>query len=142
MMNEKNTGWIRHVSLTPPTLQNNTADADRLIKVDMDGNKIDGDLEPSSVVKMHLDVYKSKENIGAVVHAHPPFATGFAFAGIALDECIMPQIIISLGSIPLTRFGTPSTSEIPDNVKPYLKEHDVFLWKELRDFPAGKHHVP
>ena len=126
------------VLCTPTGMSKGYLTTDQLIKVDMDGNKIDGDLEPSSEVKMHLDVYKSKENIGAVVHAHPPFATGFAVAGIALDECIIPEIIISLGSIPLTRFGTPSTSEIPDNVKPYLKEHDVFLLENHGALSIGK----
>ena len=126
------------VLCTPTGMSKGYLTTDQLIKVDMDGNKIDGDLEPSSEVKMHLDIYKSKENIGAVVHAHPPFATGFAVAGIALDECIMPEIIISLGSIPLTRFGTPSTSEIPDSVRPYLKEHDVFLLENHGALSIGK----
>ncbi len=126
------------VLCTPTGMSKGYLTTDQLIKVDMDGNKIDGDLEPSSEVKMHLDVYKSKENIGAVVHAHPPNSTGFAVAGIALDECIMPEIIISLGSIPLTRFGTPSTSEIPDNIRPYLKEHDVFLLENHGALSIGK----
>ena len=126
------------VLCTPTGMSKGYLTTDQLIKVDMDGNKIDGDLEPSSEVKMHLDVYKSKENIGAVVHAHPPFATGFAVAGIALDECIMPEIIISLGSIPLARFGTPSTSEIPDSIRPYLKEHDVFLLENHGALSIGK----
>jgi L-fuculose-phosphate aldolase len=126
------------VICTPTGMSKGYLTSDQLIKVDMDGNKIDGEMEPSSEVKMHLDVYKSKENIGAVVHAHPPFSTGFAVAGIALDECIMPEIIISLGSIPLTRFGTPSTSEIPDNIRPYLKEHDVFLLENHGALSIGK----
>lgn len=123
---------------TPTGMSKGYLTTDQLIKVDMDGNKISGELEPSSEVKMHLDVYRGKENIGAVVHAHPPFATGFAVAGIALDECVMPEIIISLGSIPLTRFGIPSTSEIPDNIRPYLKEHDVFLLENHGALSIGK----
>ncbi|MBC7333732.1 MAG: class II aldolase/adducin family protein, partial [Actinobacteria bacterium] len=83
--------------------------------------------EPSSEVKMHIDVYKNRSDVNAVVHAHPPFATGFAVAGLALDQCILPEIIISLGSIPLAEYGTPSTYEIPQNVRKYLKDHNVFL---------------
>ncbi|MBM3709830.1 MAG: class II aldolase/adducin family protein, partial [Actinobacteria bacterium] len=101
--------------------------AEQLIKVDMMGNKIEGELEPSSEVKMHIDVYKNKPGINAVVHAHPTFATGYAVAGIPLEECVIPEIIISLGSIPLTKYGTPSTMEIPENIRSYLKEHNVFL---------------
>jgi L-fuculose-phosphate aldolase len=112
---------------TPTGMSKGFLDSSQLIKVDAEGNMIDGFLKPSSEIKMHLDIYKRKDNINAVVHAHPPFATGYAVAGIPLDECIMPEIIIGLGSIPLTGFGTPSTMEIPENVRPYLKEHNVFL---------------
>jgi L-fuculose-phosphate aldolase len=93
----------------------------------MSGNKMEGELEPSSEVKMHIDVYKNKPGVNSVVHAHPPYATGFAVAGIPLDQCVIPEIIVSLGSIPLAKFGTPSTMEIPEKVRPYLKEHCVFL---------------
>jgi len=110
------------VLCTPTGQSKGCLTTDQLIKVDMDGNKKEGELEPSSEIKMHIDVYKNKESVKSVVHAHPPYATGFAVAGVPLDQCIMPEIIIGLGSIPLAKFGTPSTMEIPD-----LKEHNVFL---------------
>lgn len=118
---------VRTVLCTPTGMSKGYLAPDQLIKVDMDGNKIEGELNPSSEVKMHIDVYKNKENINSVVHAHPPYATGFAVAGLALDQCIIPEIIASLGSIPLTRYGTPSTFEIPEHVREYLKEYNVFL---------------
>lgn len=126
------------VLCTPTGMSKGYLTTDQLIKIDMDGNKIDGDLEPSSEMKMHLDVYRNKEDIGAVVHAHPPNTTGFAVAGIALDECVMPEIIISLGSIPLARFGLPSTSDIPDSIRPYLKEHNVFMMENHGALSIGK----
>ncbi|MBN1298411.1 MAG: class II aldolase/adducin family protein, partial [Actinobacteria bacterium] len=115
------------VLCTPTGMSKGYMRTDQLIKVDMDGNKIEGSLEPSSEILMHLDVYKNKEGINSVVHAHPPFATGFAVAGVDLDQCIMPEIIIGLGSIPTAKFGTPSTMEIPESIRPFLKEHNVFL---------------
>jgi L-fuculose-phosphate aldolase len=115
------------VLCTPTGMSKGYLSTDQLIKVDMEGNKIDGQLEPSSEIKMHLDVYKNKEGVNSVVHAHPPYSTGFAVAGIRLDECIMPEIIIGLGSIPTAKFGTPSTMEIPENIRPLLKEYSVFL---------------
>ena len=126
------------VLCTPTGMSKGCIKEHQLIKIDLDGNKIDGELEPSSEIKMHLDVYKNKENIGAVVHAHPPFSTGFAVAGIALDECVMPEIIMSIGSIPLAKFGLPSTPEIPENIRPYLKEHDVFLLQNHGALSIGK----
>jgi L-fuculose-phosphate aldolase len=115
------------VLCTPTGMSKGYLSCDQLIKVDMSGNKIEGELEPSSEVKMHIDVYQNKPGINSVVHAHPPYATGFAVAGVPLDQCVMPEIIIGLGSIPLAKFGTPSTMEIPEKVRPYLKEHNVFL---------------
>ena len=72
-----------------------------------------------------------------MVHAHPPYATGFAVAGIPLDECVMPEIIIGLGSIPMTKFGTPSTMEIPENIRPFLKQYSVFLLENHGALSAG-----
>jgi len=115
------------VLCTPTGMSKGYLTAGQLIKVDMDGNKLEGELEPSSEVKMHIDVYKQRKDVNSVVHAHPPYATGFAVAGIALDKCILPEVIFSIGSIPLAKYGTPSTSEIPDNVRKYLKDHSVFL---------------
>jgi L-fuculose-phosphate aldolase len=115
------------VLCTPTGMSKGYLTADQLIKVNMAGTKIEGELKPSSEVKMHIDVYNNKPGVNSVVHAHPPYATGFAVAGIPLDECVMPEIIISLGSIPLTKFGTPSTMEIPENIRPYLKDHNAFL---------------
>ena len=115
------------VLCTPKGMSKGYLTTDQLIKIDMDGNKIEGKLEPSSEVKMHIDVYKNREDVSSVVHAHPPYATGFAVAGLALDQCILPEVVFSIGSIPLTKYGTPSTFEIPDNVREYLKDHNVFL---------------
>ena len=110
---------------------------DQLVKVDMDGNKLEGALEASSEVKIHLDVYKHKEGVYAAVHAHPPYATAHAVAGIPLDQCVIPEIIISLGAIPLTEYGTPSTQEIPDNIRKYLKDYNAFLMQNHGAFTIG-----
>ncbi|MDD5659389.1 MAG: class II aldolase/adducin family protein [Actinomycetota bacterium] len=114
---------------TPTGISKGTMTPDMLLKVDIDGNKLEGEkeLKPSSEIKMHLDILKNKPQVTSVVHAHPPFGTAFAVAGIPLNECILPEIVISLGQIPLTKYGTPSTFEIPESVREYLKESSVFL---------------
>jgi L-fuculose-phosphate aldolase len=126
------------VLCTPTGMSKGYLQCDQLIKVDMEGNKLAGELEPSSEIKMHLDVYKNKEGVNSVVHAHPPIATGFAASGIRLDECIMPEIIIGLGSIPTAKFGTPSTMEIPESIRPYLKNYDVYLLENHGALSVGK----
>ena len=63
----------------------------------------------------------------AVVHAHPPTATGFAVANIPLDRYVMIETVIAIGSVPVTPYGTPSTNEVPEAIAPFLEEHDVLL---------------
>lgn len=114
---------------TPTGISKGIMTPDMLIKVDINGNKLEGEkeLKPSSEIKMHLDILKNKPGVNSVVHAHPPFGTAFAVAGVPLDQCILPEVVISLGHIPLTRYGTPSTFEIPDSVREHLKDNFVFL---------------
>ena len=82
---------------------------------------------PSSEVKMHLRCYRERDDIGAVVHAHPPYATGYACAHQPLDDfCLIGQVIF-VGAVPLTPYATPSTDEVPDTIAPFLQEHDVLL---------------
>lgn len=112
---------------TPTAVSKGFMTPDMIVKVDLEGNLISGRLRPSSELKMHLDVYKNREDVKAVVHAHPPTATGFSVAGIPLDEMIMPEVIISLGTVPVAEYGTPSTMELPDAIRKYLACHDGIL---------------
>jgi L-fuculose-phosphate aldolase len=82
---------------------------------------------PSSEFKMHLRCYKERPDINAVVHAHPPTATGFALAHIPLDEYSMPEAIMFLGSVPIAPYATPGTDEVPESLVPYLPYHDTIL---------------
>lgn len=82
---------------------------------------------PSSELKMHLRCYDKRDDVFSVVHAHPPGATGFAVAHRPMDMYNMIEDVAVIGSVPLTPYGTPSTSEVPDAIEPYLEEHDVML---------------
>ncbi len=112
---------------TPTGVSKGFMTPDMIIKIDAEGNKLEGKLKPSSEIKMHMRVYKERPDVNAVVHAHPPTATGFAIAGIPLDKFTMPEAVIFLGTVPLTAYGTPSTNEIPDAVSKELQTHDAFL---------------
>ena len=76
---------------------------------------------------MHLEVYRQRLDVRAVVHAHPPTATGFAVAGIPLDRAVLAEVLTTLGSIPLAEYATPSTAELPTAVGKYIKAHDGML---------------
>ncbi|MFA5562430.1 MAG: class II aldolase/adducin family protein [Eubacteriales bacterium] len=112
---------------TPTGVSKGFMTPDMIIKVDGKGNKIEGKLNPSSEIKMHMRVYRERPDVRSVVHAHPPTATAFAVANIPLDMYIMPEAILYLGSVPVCAYGTPSTEEIPDALLPYIQDHDAFL---------------
>ena len=113
---------------TPTGVSKGFLTPEMICRVDAQGNKVEECAwRPSSEFKMHLQVFRDRPDVRAVVHAHPPTATGFAVAGLPLDEYIMPEAIIFLGTVPLTPYGTPSTDEIPKAIAPYLQNHDAFL---------------
>lgn len=112
---------------TPTGVSKGFMTPDMIIKVDMHGNKVSGELQPSSEIKMHLAVYEMRPDVQSVVHAHPPTATGFAVAGIPIAKPIMPEVVISLGWVPVARYGTPSTEELPDSLREHLGSHDAVL---------------
>ena len=111
-----------------------------ICKVDKEGNVLEANegFRPSSEIKMHMRVYGKRPDVGAVVHAHPTFATAFAIAGIPLTQPVMPEAVISLGCVPLAPYGTPSTVEIPDAVEPYLEHFDQVLLENHGALTWGK----
>ena len=114
---------------TPTGISKSFLTPEMIIEIDGEGKVIDGNTKyrPSSELPMHLRCYRDRDDVRAVVHAHPPTATGFAIANIPLDKYTMPEAIISLGSVPIAKYGTPSTQEVPDAVAVYLPDHDVML---------------
>lgn len=89
--------------------------------IDLKGNIKDIRIKPSSEHKLHLYVYKHRPEINAVIHAHPPFATAFAVSGKHLSTYIQPETVVFLGKVPLVKYGTPSTNELPENLREHLK---------------------
>ncbi|MBQ8636474.1 MAG: class II aldolase/adducin family protein [Clostridia bacterium] len=114
---------------TPTGVSKGYMTPDMICKVDAKGNPKEstGKYRPSSEFKMHLKVYEERPDVNAVVHAHPPIATSFAIAGIALDKLIMPEAVIFLGGVPIAQYGTPSTMEIPESLDPYIQDYDAIL---------------
>lgn len=114
---------------TPTGISKSFITPEKLVHIDKDCNILEAEAgyRPSSEIKMHLRCYEEREDVGAVLHAHPPVATGYAVANIPLDEYSMIETVLTLGSIPVTPYGTPSTYEVPDAIAPYLGEHDAVL---------------
>jgi L-fuculose-phosphate aldolase len=107
--------------------------AEDLVEVDSSGEPVASQQplspsrRPSTEIGMHLFIYSRRPDVRAIVHAHPPYATGFATAGIALDRCIAPEVIVGLGAIPLATYATPSTAEVAASLEPFVKTADAIL---------------
>ena len=122
---------------TPTGVSKGDLTPDMIIKVDKDGKKLEGKLNPSSEIKMHMRVYRERPDVTAVVHAHPPIATAFTVADIDLDQYILPEAVLTIGDVPTCDYGTPSTMEIPDSLDPYLQNHDAFLLRNHGALTVG-----
>ena len=122
---------------TPTGVSKRDLTPDMIIKVDKNGNKLEGKMNPSSEIKMHMRVYQERPDVNAVVHAHPPVATAFTVAGIPLDKYILPEAVLTIGFVPTCEYGTPSTMEIPDSLMPYIQNHDAFLLKNHGALTVG-----
>src|SRR5215211_2668336 len=112
---------------TPKSVSKGFMTPDMMVIVDYNGTKLAGDRDASSELPMHLEIYRQRPDVHAVVHAHPPTATGFAVAGIPLTRAVLAEVITTLGSIPIAEYATPSTTELPDAVRKYIKAHDGML---------------
>jgi L-fuculose-phosphate aldolase len=123
--------------MTPKGVCKGFMSPDMMCITDLDGRKLQGDRDPSSEMLMHLEVYRQRPDVRAVVHAHPPIATGFAVAGIPLDRAVLAEVLTTLGSIPIAEYATPSTRELPEAVRKYIKAHDGMLLANHGALTAG-----
>jgi L-fuculose-phosphate aldolase len=117
----------RRLMTTPANVSKGFMTPDMMVITDFTGRKVSGERKASSELKMHLQVYRDRPDANAVVHAHPPTATGFAVAGIPLDRAVLAEVVTTLGSIPIAEYATPSTDELPAACSKYLKAHDGLL---------------
>jgi L-fuculose-phosphate aldolase len=112
---------------TPAGLSKGFLTPDQLVITDLAGKKLEGKERPTSELKLHLAAYRARPDVQAVVHAHPPYATAFAVAGVNLAQCVLPEAVITVGRVVLAPYGTPGTEELPKTVEPDLAASDAFL---------------
>lgn len=100
---------------------------DEVVRVDSGGALLHGVRPPSSELSMHLALLGARPDVRAVVHAHPAVATGFAVARQPMDACVLPEIVLTLGAVPIADYGTPGTEELARSLVPLAARHDVIL---------------
>jgi L-fuculose-phosphate aldolase len=126
------------VLTTPAGSCKGRLEPEQLVLTDLMGDALDRNQRPSTELKMHLLAYNLRPDIRAVCHAHPTTAVGFSVAGLPLNQCILPEVVCSLGHIPIAPYATPSTQEIPDSISPYLHEHDAIVLDHHGALTLGK----
>lgn len=117
----------KRLLVTPTCVSKGRMRSSDLVIVNQQGQRIAGRRHVTSEIGMHLLIYRMRPDVRAIVHAHPPTATGFAAAGMALTEPLVCEVVMGLGCIPLARYGTPGTSELAETLEPYVPHYDAIL---------------
>lgn len=115
------------VIITPTLVSKGFMRPGQLLAMNLQGEVLRGEGFPTSETPMHLALYREREGIGGVVHAHPPIATAFAVAGRALDLHLVPEAVVFLGEVPLVPFQPPGSQELAAAIIPYLDDYDAVL---------------
>ncbi len=111
---------------TPTQTSKGRMTEDSLAVTDIEGRALN-DRRASSELAMHLLIYRERPEVKAVCHAHPPHGSAFAVAGLAIDQPILSEVILTLGCVPLAEYGTPSTDELTEAMLPLVKHHNALL---------------
>jgi len=109
-----------------------------LVVVSLEGRVLSGRHKPTSELPLHLEAYRRRADVDAVVHAHPPIANAFSFAGRTLDPCVIPEVIVSLGRVPTAPYATPSSEEGPRSIAPLIGEHDAIILERHGTLTVGR----
>lgn len=128
------------VLITPSGISKGRLNANDLIVVDLEGNVISAkaDRKPSSETPMHLEVYKHREDVRAVLHAHPIFATTLTVADLEFPVDVLPEVLLTLGEVPITAYATPASHEDAVVIRPFVKDHNAMLLRQHGSLTYGK----
>jgi L-fuculose-phosphate aldolase len=125
------------ILMTPSGVPKGRMRPGQIVRTDPSGIVI-GEGRPSSEILMHLAVYQERPDARAVVHAHPPYATAFSIAGVSLAQCVIPEIVVQMGTIPTAPYATPSTPELPDTIREYLACSDALILERHGTLTLGE----
>ncbi|MBI3581020.1 MAG: class II aldolase/adducin family protein [Nitrospinae bacterium] len=123
---------------TPTGVHKGFLDEDDLIVVDMTGKRISGRLNPSSELALHLQCYRQRPDVNGVIHAHPTMCVAFSVAGIHLAQCLLPEVVFTLGSIPTADYAPPTTEEVPKSIEMPIREYDAVILERHGSVTVGK----
>jgi L-fuculose-phosphate aldolase len=117
----------KEVLCTPTMVSKGFMKCEDICKIDYDGKQLAGTRKRSSEVLLHLAVYRTRPDVHAVVHCHPPHATAFAVAQEPIPKCVLPEVEVFLGEVPMARYETPGTQKFADTIIPFLKDCNTII---------------
>jgi L-fuculose-phosphate aldolase len=117
----------REFLCTPTMVSKGFMKPDDICKVDQDGKQLAGTRKRTSEVLLHLAVYKQRPDINAVVHCHPPHATAFAVAHEPIPKCVLPEVEVFLGEVPIAEYETPGTTRFAETIVPYVRDCNTII---------------
>jgi L-fuculose-phosphate aldolase len=116
-----------HILITPSSLRKEDMFIEAPIVINMNGEVVAGDRKPSTEHKVHLEAYRQRPDIGAVIHAHPPKAIAFTIAEVPLDTCMLPEVVVTMGNVPIAPYAAPSTDALPESMRELIQQADVLM---------------
>ena len=128
----------KRILITPSSLRKEDMTLEAPVVIDYGGEVISGDRRASSEKKIHLKVYQERDDVHAVIHAHPTYSIALTVAGAPLDTCLLPEIVVSLGAVPVAPYATPSTEDLPASIEPFVKRSDVIMLERHGSLTMGK----
>ncbi len=117
----------REILCTPTMVSKGFLKPEDICKVDYEGNQLAGTRKRSSEVLLHLAVYKHRPDVHSVVHCHPPYATAFAVAREPIPKCVLPEVEVFLGEVPMAVYETPGTQKFAETIVPYVKDCNTII---------------
>ena len=111
---------------------------DELVVIDAQGNKLRGRGRPTSEMAMHIACYNARPDVNAVIHTHPPLSVAFTIAGVSLERCVLPEVVLTLGTIPTIAYATTGTNDLASRVGDAILKHDAILMDRHGAVCVGK----
>lgn len=126
------------VLVTPSGFHKGFISSDDLIVTDLAGRRLRGEHNPSSEFAMHALVYAERPDVGAVVHAHPPITVALALAGVSMVDCVLSETCLLLGPVPTAPYATPTTSEVPETLRPLVRSAQAIVMQRHGALTMGR----
>ncbi|MGA2025876.1 MAG: class II aldolase/adducin family protein [Syntrophobacteraceae bacterium] len=115
--------------ITPSGVAKGDIEPEEIAKTSMRGDLLEGPIRPSNEIRIHVQVYRMRPDVLAIVHAHPPVATAFTLAGFPFNSKVLPEVWLLLGKVPVAPYATPATDEVPQSIEPYIPDSRAILLK-------------